>query len=406
MAKNDEPREGLPDGLEKFEAFLAENPGLPGLLRRLRERHPEQPGRRLAVGRVVGEYLKFARRRVKEATYQVRACVLGLFARAFRGRLVCNCLPHHLEEWVQAQQGWRSDWTRKRAITDVQACFNWAARTRLIPESPFRGVTWRQGEPWAPVTPGQLRAMLRASDRRFRWVLLFLARTGCRPGELCALRWEHIDWDRGAAVLPPGLHKTGRKTGRQRVIALPAAALRLLARLRAGQRAATARTALVRILAGGPVPAEELLRRMLALGYKARHYWWARRAVARLRTAKEGHKVVELAGRPDAPRQDSEHVFLNRGCLPWVKHALDARLQRLRKRAGLPPTVKLYGCRHAFATGVAKAGVDLKTLAELMGHTTTRMTEHYVHVAGNVDHLRAAAERALGRAAAPGKGVG
>jgi hypothetical protein len=41
--------------------------------------------------------------------------------------------------------------------------------------------------------------------------------------------------------------------------------------------------------------------------------------------------------------------------------------------------------------------VDLKTVSALMGHTTTRMTEHYVHLAGDYDRLRAAAERAGGR---------
>jgi hypothetical protein len=38
--------------------------------------------------------------------------------------------------------------------------------------------------------------------------------------------------------------------------------------------------------------------------------------------------------------------------------------------------------------------VDLKTVSALMGHTT-RMTEHYVHLAGDVGHLRAGAERAV-----------
>jgi hypothetical protein len=38
--------------------------------------------------------------------------------------------------------------------------------------------------------------------------------------------------------------------------------------------------------------------------------------------------------------------------------------------------------------------VDLKTVSALLGHTSTRMTEHYVHLAGDVGHLRAGAERA------------
>ena len=46
---------------------------------------------------------------------------------------------------------------------------------------------------------------------------------------------------------------------------------------------------------------------------------------------------------------------------------------------------------------LAQAGVDIKTLAELMGHTTSRMTEHYVHLAGCQKHLAAAMLQAVGR---------
>ena len=39
--------------------------------------------------------------------------------------------------------------------------------------------------------------------------------------------------------------------------------------------------------------------------------------------------------------------------------------------------------------------MGLKTVSALMGHASTRMTEHYVHLAGDVGHLRAGAERAV-----------
>jgi site-specific recombinase XerD len=40
-----------------------------------------------------------------------------------------------------------------------------------------------------------------------------------------------------------------------------------------------------------------------------------------------------------------------------------------------------------------RRGIDLKTVAELLGHASTRMTEHYVHVAGDVGHLLDAANK-------------
>jgi site-specific recombinase XerD len=66
---------------------------------------------------------------------------------------------------------------------------------------------------------------------------------------------------------------------------------------------------------------------------------------------------------------------------------LSLRMQRARAKAGIPDDAKLYGLRHAFGTRAILNGVDIKTLAELLGHTSTRMSEHYVHIAGKVPHL-------------------
>lgn len=94
---------------------------------------------------------------------------------------------------------------------------------------------------------------------------------------------------------------------------------------------------------------------------------------------------------------DSHLVFLNRDDSPWTMGAICCHLRRLRLRIGLPDDVKLYGCRHAFATGAIINGVDLATLAELLGHETTATTEHYIHLTGKSDHLTAAVEKATRR---------
>jgi integrase len=88
-------------------------------------------------------------------------------------------------------------------------------------------------------------------------------------------------------------------------------------------------------------------------------------------------------------------VFLNSRGRPWTRSAIDLRMYHLRKRVRLDPTCKLYSARHAFASQAAMNGVDLATLAELLGHTSTAMASYYVHVAGKMDHLRAAVLKAM-----------
>jgi integrase len=57
-----------------------------------------------------------------------------------------------------------------------------------------------------------------------------IALTGARRGEVVGLRWRHVELKQGRIVLPPSSHKTGRSTGRPRIIRLPAAAQAIISR--------------------------------------------------------------------------------------------------------------------------------------------------------------------------------
>ena len=70
--------------------------------------------------------------------------------------------------------------------------------------------------------------MARACD-----VVGLIALTGARKSEIRLLRWRHVDLEAREIRLPAGEHKTGRKTGAVRVIALSDAAIAILAGLRA-----------------------------------------------------------------------------------------------------------------------------------------------------------------------------
>lgn len=93
----------------------------------------------------------------------------------------------------------------------------------------------------------------------------------------------------------------------------------------------------------------------------------------------------------------SRYVFLNARGGQWKKRALCQHMERIREKAGLPADLKLYSARHAFGTNAIMNGVDIATLALLMGHSSIRTTQMYVHLADKDDHLLAAAAQAVKR---------
>jgi integrase len=183
------------------------------------------------------------------------------------------------------------------------------------------------------------------------YLVRFVAETGCRPGEACALEWRHCDLPRRLVVFPAPEHKTGRKTKRPRTLALSPGLVALLESLRADpERHPT---------------------------HVFTHAWGPRAGV---RTEEE----------------------LRQGC-PWNSNALSRRIKELRREAIAAGVLAadsgvrrmhLYRLRHTRITNDLQAGMLATDAAALHGNSVKVIESTYLH--HQADHLLDAADRARG----------
>ncbi len=137
---------------------------------------------------------------------------------------------------------------------------------------------------------------------------------------------------------------------------------------------------------------------------------WIRGKRIHLPDAKSGPRTVWLSSAARAvidaiPRYSADCPFLFPG-RPATRHVTNIAFEwnRIREEADLPG-LRLHDLRHSWASVAAMNGVDMVTVAKLLGHALVETTERYVHLSDR--SVADAADRVSGRihAALAGSGA-
>ncbi len=238
--------------------------------------------------------------------------------------------------------------TVQKYLTAVSAVLSDAKKNEIIQKNPARMIDLPDTEAreQAIPTPGEVDRFIRVladEPLHYRFFYLFAIYTGCRRGELCALKWSDFSVQNETTVLTVSRSRSSvagvgvvegmTKNGRSRTIVFDdalswSAACYRLSKMEEAQR--------------GGFPLNEYL------------------------FADERGQLVH----PDT----------------FTKH-----LRKLYDKAGLSRAYHLHTWRHYFVTALLHGGVDKQTVADLAGHGDTSFLERtYCHP--QMEHKRQASE--------------
>lgn len=93
-----------------------------------------------------------------------------------------------------------------------------------------------------------------------------------------------------------------------------------------------------------------------------------------------------VRGRPVLSKGKTHALFLNTRGGALTRQSAWAIVQLAAQRAGLGDQVSPHTLRHSFATHLLQGGADVRTVQELLGHSSVTTTQIYTHV--TADNLR------------------
>lgn len=231
------------------------------------------------------------------------------------------------------------DGSQRNFVQGVTAAFNWAVVGRMIQHNPLDrlekpGAASRGADALLGTTKDEIAAtherILKACRPHWHPFIQALKDTGARPGELGAATAADFDAKLGAFLFRKEMSRRGDRFSHK----------------------------------------------------TARH----RDRVILLTEPTLSTVRVLVKQHPDGP------LFRRANGSGFTRGVVVDRFIKLRKRLGLP-SLTAYSYRHTWATEMLKSGMDVDTLAALMGNSAAVVRQHYSHLLADRQGLREKLER-------------
>jgi integrase len=256
--------------------------------------------------------------KASQVTYELD---LRLHILPLLGNLKMRGLSLEHGNWIilSMQKKLRSPRTINSVLGLLQGILNDAVQWKYLHKNPLDGLQLLKEMPPAEVfwLDSEIDQFLRANLRYQKYSLWVVAlNTGMRRGELAALKWDRVSFQRRQFDITRSVTRYGlverTKTGRKRIVPINDAVYQIL---------------------------------------------W-----------------------PQWQAQKSEFVFCQDDGSPIDVHHVYRDFHRAQARAGLKTRIRFHDLRHTFASHFMMKGGNLYDLQKILGHTSSKMTERYAHL--------------------------
>lgn len=79
--------------------------------------------------------------------------------------------------------------------------------------------------------------------------------------------------------------------------------------------------------------------------------------------------------------KESGYFFVNNRGNRYTEQSIRLMLKKYTKQAGIERNITPHMFRHSFATYLIEEGVDVSCVQQILGHSSIKTTQIYIHVA-------------------------